>query len=495
MTRIITITSGLAQVGKTHLAVNLALELVRRGRRVGLYHELMSAAPVDALLALQHAVPPRRRATDSACTDKVIRRGYLGVDILTCELPLQQLPNFPSNQLEPCIESMDAEDGYDDFLFDTSGMEPHALLACCAASALVLLVVTPDARSQAEAFALLRVLQLNGFEGELCLLVNRVPSVADAEAIRLRLGYQVQQHLGIELPLLGVLVEDRHVDMAQQSRQAFTSLYPDTAVAGCVVVLADALDECPEVAAASSMAEFWSTFIERVRTPIQLAGDIQLETLAAASELSEQLPVASSEPESGGGMGLLRVDGDLRGLCAVLEQAPLSLHALAADVSGFVACLEDTAAVPAGGITARAENDALPGMAAMLLRAAGVADSYAPQIQLQVDGCQVTGADPAWLRPGRYLRFVFRVSGVDALPEPLLALLARVPEAEQDNGTPGEHIWEIMSPAHSGCLHVISTPGSGVRIQVWLPADELPARANPGPGQIAESESASERLH
>jgi Mrp family chromosome partitioning ATPase len=39
MTRIMTITSGIAQVGKTHMAINLALELVRRGRLVGVFHD------------------------------------------------------------------------------------------------------------------------------------------------------------------------------------------------------------------------------------------------------------------------------------------------------------------------------------------------------------------------------------------------------------------------------------------------------------------------
>lgn len=489
MTRIITITSGLAQVGKTHLAVNLALELVRRGHRAGLYHELRSAAPIEGLLTLQQAVPPRRRATDSACTDKVIRRGYLGIDIITCEQPLQLLPQCPAAQLERCIESMDAEGGYDDLLVDTSGMEPHALLASCAAASLVLLVVTPDPRTQAEAFALLRVLQLNGFTGELRLLVNRVPSVVDAGEIRERLGSRVQQHLGIELPLLGALVENRHVDLAQQSRQAFSSLFPDSAAAGCVVVIADALEELA-LKTTGTLAEFWSAFLERVRMPVQLAGDTQLETLAAAGELPEQLP-AVAIPEQGGGIGLLRVDGDLRSLCAVLEQVPLSLHALAADISGLAACLED--APPAGGIVAPAENHALPGMAALLLRAAADA---AVQLQLQVDECEVSGADHTWLQAGRYLRFVFRVPGGDVLPEPLLAQLAGVPETGQESGVPGEHLWEIMSPAHRGCLHVIAAPGSGVRIQLWLPADEIPApAAKPDSVRTADSGSARKRLH
>ena len=492
MTRIITITSGLAQVGKTHLGVNLALELVRRGHRVGLYHELQTAAPVDALLALPQAAPPRRRSTDSVCTDKVIRRAYLGIDILSCELPLQHLPRFPSSQLERCIESMDAEDGYDDFLIDSSGMEPHTLLACCAASALVVLMVTPDPRSQAEAFALLRVMQLNGFEGEVCLVVNRVKDAVEAGEIRLRLVSQVEQHLGIELPLLGGMLEDRHIDKAAQSGQAFTALFPNSSASGCVVELAESLEEFPAMATAGTLAAFWSDFLERVRAPVELAGDIQLETLATAGVLSEQPPLAAV-PEPGGSMGLLRIDGDLRGLCTALEQAPLSLQALAADIGGFAACLEDTA--PAAGLEARAENAVLPCMAIMLLRAAGAADVDAPQLQLHVDDCPVNGTDGAWLRAGRYLRFVFRVTCADVLPEALMALLARVPEAVQEAGTRGEQVWEIMSPAHSGCLHVIATPGADVRIQVWLPAEEVSVRANTGREQAAERGAASERLH
>jgi len=491
MTRIITITSGLEQVGKTHLAVNLALEMVRRGRRVGLYHELQCAAPVDALLALQQAAP-RRRASDRVSTDKVTRRGYLGIDILGCELPLQQLALLPANQLERCIESMDAEDGYDDFLIDTSGMEPHALLACCVASALVILVVTADPRSQAEAFALLRVLQLNGFGGELHLLVNRVPDADAALEIQQRLGSRVQRHLGIELPLLGTLVEDRHIDMAQQSRQAFTSLFPDSAAAGSVVVLADALDELPD---GGTLAEFWSNFLERVRAPVQLAGDIQLETLAAAGTLTEPLPDVGMA-EQPNGMGLLRFEGNLRGLGTALEQAPLSLQTLAADVRGFAASLEAATTVPAGGFVTPVENAALPEIAAVLLRAAGADDRDAARVQLQVDECRVNGADAAWLLAGHYLRFVFRVSGGEGLPEQLLQLLAGVPVTRQETGVPGEQVWEMLSPAHDGCLHVIAAPGAGVRIQVWLPADEIPARGDPaGQDRTAGSGAAGDRLH
>ena len=81
MTRIMTITSGLAQVGKTHLAINLALELVRRGHLAGVFHEPGQTAAVDALLELQRPAALLRRAGDHDAYG-IMRRGYLGVDIV-----------------------------------------------------------------------------------------------------------------------------------------------------------------------------------------------------------------------------------------------------------------------------------------------------------------------------------------------------------------------------------------------------------------------------
>ena len=56
MTRIMTITSGLAGAGKTQLAINIALEQVRRGRQVGVFYARESASPIENLLQVQQPV-------------------------------------------------------------------------------------------------------------------------------------------------------------------------------------------------------------------------------------------------------------------------------------------------------------------------------------------------------------------------------------------------------------------------------------------------------
>ncbi|MCK5480268.1 MAG: P-loop NTPase, partial [Gammaproteobacteria bacterium] len=240
MARIITISSGLAGVGKTHLAVNLALEMARRGRQVAVYNQTGPRSSIDDLLELPQTAILQRRSTDRG--DSLVRRGYQGIDVLSSGIPLSQWDTAPEQTVEKVIADMDCAGGYDDFLVDTSGMDPRTLLACCRASLLLILVITPDVRSRSEAFALLRILQLNGFEGESRLLINQVDQSVDADELHLEFNRKLKQYLGLDVPLLGMLTSDVHVRRAERSKQAFSSLFPDAEISSWIVVIADAVD-------------------------------------------------------------------------------------------------------------------------------------------------------------------------------------------------------------------------------------------------------------
>jgi flagellar biosynthesis protein FlhG len=488
----------MAQVGKTHLAVNLAVELVRRGHQVGLYHELESLSPIDELLVLRPPEVMHRRAGDSIAGGAVACRGYQGVDILACETPLHQWPDVPRLCLTQCIDSMDVQEGYDDFLIDTSGMAPQTLLACCRASARVMLVVTTEPRSQAEAFALLRVLQLNGFDGELRLLINRVTSMAAAAETGRAFSRQVQQHLGYDLPSPDILLDDNRVSMAQRSRQAFSSLFPESRATGCVVAVAATLVDQPAAAAETqTLAGFWRRFLEVVRAPVCLAGNTLLETQQTGKPSREEvLPEVAEEPACE--MKLLQFDGDFTALHELLARIPALLQSLGAGVSDLVEALDaaDTAACsPAGH---RQENRQLAMLAISLLRTALAAGPVARQVQLEVEECQVSGADPDWLQAGHYLKYVFRIAAGDAVLAALESLLVDVPGMKSGDESAGELLREILTPAHDGSLSVVRTPQDGVRIQIWIPvAAESSASVAGDLSRHAETETAgiSKLLH
>lgn len=280
-----TITGGSAGVGKTHLAVNLSLELVRRGRQVGLYHVPDCDSPVDCFIDVQHIIERPQQVDTDHDHQQVISRGYLGVDILSSDTPLADWSTIDREILAQYVDAMDVEEGYDDFLIDTSGMGPRELLACCLASPVVLLVVTPEKQSQAEAFALLRILQLNGFEGALRLLVNRVPYAVDAQDIQKAFNHEVSRHLGIEAGMPWYIVEDTAVPRSERYRQAFSAVFPDSDAAAGIVVIVDDFDSIPEQAGPRVLAGWWERFIDRVQSPLHLPGNVLLEMQSLADSL------------------------------------------------------------------------------------------------------------------------------------------------------------------------------------------------------------------
>jgi len=274
MAVIITLASGMDQVGKTHLGINAALELVRKGHGVGYYHEGGDRDAITQLLQL------RLRSTLKSSDRKsgLTCHGYQGVDIISSRIPLSRWNGLDREELASLVAAHEAWPDYDDFVIDASGMAPRAVLACCSLSHLVLLVVTPDPGSQAGAFALLRILRLNGCDNPILLVVNKVEEAAQAGAIHARFSDKARQHLGLKIPLLAAVVRDEQVFAAARLRQTFTSLYPESPASGCVVKLVEDLLAARAAAAPvhSGLPGFWKGLAERMRLPVRLPGNATL---------------------------------------------------------------------------------------------------------------------------------------------------------------------------------------------------------------------------
>lgn len=480
MTRIITITGGIPQTGRTQTAVNLAVELVRRGRQTGVFQDAAAADTLDSQLDLHHFAMPHRRATDQPLGD-VVRRGYQGVDFMTCRVPLGDWPEGDDARLRTCIHDMDTHDGYDELLIDTSAMPAATVLGCCLAASLVVVVVTPDPHSQAGVFALLRILQLNGFTGTLRLLVNRLPAGQDAAGIHDRLSRQVREHLGLELPLLGTIAEDAHVDTAGRSRQAFCSVYPDSATAAAVVACADALDaiRIAPVSPRMTVTRFWKAFLEKVRAPLRLPGQLTLAELPAQAGADTGAPAQAVATET----GLVQFDGSLATLCDSLVSLPETLGVLARDMGELVAALssvQSLRAVPAGDVCN--ERECLQ-LAAAILNGVCASATRREHVHLQVTECRVDRNGAGWLRQGDYMRFAFRVCTQGDLLERLRAVFARLRLPLREQVEDNEVLWERMNPVRSVSLGVSVGLPDELRLVLWMPGRRDVTRADAAAAQ------------
>lgn len=465
MTRIITIASGTPQAGRSQLAINLAVELVRRGRQSGVFQDTGAAHVLEEQLDLQHFSVPHRRASDEPASD-VMRRGYQGADFLTCRLPLSAWATCEEARLKACIHDMDTHDGYDELLVDTSGMEPGAVLGCCLAAAAVVLVVTPDAHAQAETFALLRILKLNGFTGQLHLLVNRATDAGEAAAVHARLNAQLREHLGMEIPLLGGLAEDRCVGTALRSRQAWSSVYPDSAAVSTLVAITDALDSAaiPAAPGRQTVTRFWKTYLEKVRAPLQLPGRL---TLAELPETNGDAGGETAAPVME--TGLVQFDGSLGLLCGTLVTLPETLGVLAHDMRELVAALAQRQTPHALRPEEVCDERECLRLAAAILNGICASATRREHVNLQITECRIDADNANWLHGGDYIRFAFRVGTQGDLLERLRAVFTRLRLPLREQLHDDEVLWERTNPTRSVSLGVSVSLPDELRLVLWVP--------------------------
>ena len=285
MSEIITLASGLGQVGKTHLGINIALELARKGYGVGYYHEGGGQRPLNQLLQLRQRSTPKHPDGKTGVTC----HGYQGIDIIASRIPLSRWNGLDQEELGSLVGAHEVWSGYDDLVIDTSGMSPRAVIACCSLSRRVLLVVTPDPGSQAGAFALLRILRLNACDNPVALVVNQVDEAAQAAAIHARFSEKTRHYLGLEVPLLAAVVRDEHVQSATRHKQSFTSMFPESMVSDCLVKLVEnLLDTRSSVGDHTGLPEFWKNLAEGMRLPVRLPGNANLADFEQADAVTTQ---------------------------------------------------------------------------------------------------------------------------------------------------------------------------------------------------------------
>jgi len=272
MSRTIAITSGKGGVGKTNISVNLALSLSRKGHRVCLFDADLGLANINILLGLE----PETTLVDvvkggSNFTD--IMMEYEGVTILPGSSGVEELADLSPSDSERLLQSFASLGNHDFILFDTSAGVSRDVVAFCLSSSEVLLVITPEPTSLTDAYALLKILLLNGFSGQTRVVLNQCKNIETAQTVYRKFKAATSKHLNTEVSALGVIFEDAKVTSAVQEQKALLSMFPDSKAAKCIEKLADRLlAEDTEDLEHPDMGSFWKKCLGLFSRPLHLKG-------------------------------------------------------------------------------------------------------------------------------------------------------------------------------------------------------------------------------
>ncbi|MBQ0759862.1 MAG: MinD/ParA family protein [Gammaproteobacteria bacterium] len=270
--KVIAVSSGKGGVGKTNVSVNLACQLARRGNRVLLMDADLGLANVDIMLGLR----PKwnlSHVLDGKCSiEDILIPGPDGISIIPAASGIKKMAELGNDQHAAIVRSLSALSGdYDVMIVDTAAGISDSVITFSRASQYVLVVVTDELTSMADAYALIKVMNRDAGIKRFKVLRNMVNSHDQARDGFERLNEVAQRFLDVSLEYAGFIPRDPYLIKADTRQKAVSDLYPGAESSLAFRRLAEVVDKWEMPSGPSGNIEF---FVDRMFAKDEIAGAV-----------------------------------------------------------------------------------------------------------------------------------------------------------------------------------------------------------------------------
>ena len=246
------------------------LRLAGLGHRTCIFDADLGLANINILLGLY----PEHTIHDVILGNKplsdIIIRNYRGVDIIPGSSGIETLANIAAPETDHLIKALTILDSYDYLIFDTSAGVSRNVVSFCLASSEIIIVITPEPTSLTDAYALVKILYLNGLEAPVRVVVNQCKNVTIAKQIYLRFKEVVKKYLSLEVQLMGAILEDANITEAVKKQEPFLFTFPETIASKCIKIIAKNLTE-PNTNDVKTfdIESFWKRCLSLFKAPLK----------------------------------------------------------------------------------------------------------------------------------------------------------------------------------------------------------------------------------
>lgn len=225
--RVITVTSGKGGVGKTNVAVNLAITLGELGQRVIILDADFGLANIDVVMG----IVPQCTLVDFIRCEKsvfqVLTEGPKNVRFLSGGSGVEELVKLNESQRQQFVENIALLDKIADIIIiDTGAGLSDNVMSFVMAADEVLLVATPEPTSITDAYALIKMISNRDIKKRIKIIVNRAESVSEANDIMNKLVMVADKFLNLKLEPVGYIMYDDAVIKSVKQQKPFSLCYP-----------------------------------------------------------------------------------------------------------------------------------------------------------------------------------------------------------------------------------------------------------------------------
>jgi len=248
--RAIAISGGKGGVGKSTLALNLAIAYAQSGSRTLVVDTDLGMADLNLLLG----VAPEKSLLDAlggTPVEEVLVSAH-GIDLLPALNGSYLLSTIGPSAQKRILDLVDSlTERFETLVVDVAAGIGQSQTAFAGATSDTLVVVNPEPLSMADAYASLKVLSMEQGVKHAFIVPNRVTSRAQADELTARLGALVTRFLDLEITALPMVPADPSVGEAAQIGVPLMIHAPDSPAARAIRQLTRSLATLAPNAAAS----------------------------------------------------------------------------------------------------------------------------------------------------------------------------------------------------------------------------------------------------
>lgn len=226
--RCIAISGGKGGVGKSNLAVNLALSLGSIGNKVALLDADFGLANADLLCGvtpkfhLGHVIAGWKELEDIAVSisDEV--------SLIPSGSGIEELANISVSAHTDILTKLETmEKSVNFMLIDTAAGISENVTGILISADEVIIVATPDPTSIVDAYATIKIILRHAPEKPISVVVNNVVGVGDAEQVFEQVSYVSRRFLNHEVKFLGMVPHDPQLTEAVREQIPVIEFSPE----------------------------------------------------------------------------------------------------------------------------------------------------------------------------------------------------------------------------------------------------------------------------
>ncbi len=244
--KVVAVTSGKGGVGKTNVAVNLAVALGRARQRVMLLDADLGLANVDVLLGMQPKYNLSHVLQGEAALADTIMRGPAGVQLVPATSGNFTMTDLPAASQAAIVHAFaELENPPQCLVVDTAaGISPSVARFVQAAQEAIV-VVCDEPASITDCYALIKVFSRHYGITRFQVVTNRTRTRAHGHELFSKIRKVTDRYLDVVLRHLGDVPDDRFLQNAVREQRAVVEAYPECDAGRAFRRLAEAVAQLP----------------------------------------------------------------------------------------------------------------------------------------------------------------------------------------------------------------------------------------------------------